>query len=425
VKANADARTAPAKTDADARAAPVRADADARAALAKTDADARPAPVKTDADAETAVVRTGVATAGGAPGAIDVAIVAYRNWKLTRSCLEHLRRQTVAHRVIVCDNGCDQDTSRRLAEQYPEVTVVRMERNMTYPVACNVAVAAGEREIVVMMNNDIDARPDFLERLAAPFATRPDLGSVAALLLRPGEQQIDSAGLTADRTLAAFPRLKGRPPEEAQGQTPLLAGPDGAAAAFRRTAWDGVGGMDESIPGYMDDFDLALRLRAAGWGTLLACDAVAVHLGSATYGHRSVEQRRKAGFGRAYLLRRYGVLHSRAALRALVTELIVLAGDFALSRDIAALIGRRSGWRAAGPRLSAWPPADAIDERIGFRDSMRLRRNIYMRPRTVAISNRPAFGASPSSTLADRSRIGDTGAKAADGNIEDGPMIRA
>ena len=311
---------------------------------------------------------------------VDVAIVAYRHWELTRSCLKHLRRQTLDHRVVVCDNGCDEGTARRLAEEYPDVTIVRMERNMPYSVACNAAVAAGRGEIVVMMNNDVDAHPDFLERLSAPFASRPRLGSVAALLLRPGERQIDSAGLAADRTLSAFPRLKGRSPSEVQAETLVLTGPDGAAAAFRRAAWEQVDGFDEAIFGYMDDFDLALRLCVAGWETTLACDAVAVHRGSGTYGHRSFEQRRKAGFGRAYLLRRYGVLRSRAALRALLTEGIVLVGDLTFSHDIAAFAGRRAGWRAAGgARHGVWPAREAIDQRIGFLDSMRLRRNTYLR----------------------------------------------
>jgi N-acetylglucosaminyl-diphospho-decaprenol L-rhamnosyltransferase len=114
---------------------------------------------------------------------VDVAIVAYRGWELTHSCLEHLRRQSIPHGVVVCDNGCDRGTSRRLAAEHPEVRVVRMARNMPYAVACNAAVAAGSAELVVMMNNDVDARPDFLERLLAPFAGRPRLGSATALLL--------------------------------------------------------------------------------------------------------------------------------------------------------------------------------------------------------------------------------------------------
>ena len=225
---------------------------------------------------------------------VDVAIVAYRGWDLTRSCLEHLRRQSIAHKVVVCDNGCDRGTAERLAAEYPEVLVLRMPRNMPYAVACNAAVAAGEEEQVVMMNNDVDARPDFLERLTAPFADRPRLGSVAALLLRPGEREIDSAGLVADRTLAGFPRFHGLPPSAAVEGDLALTGPAGAAAAFRRDAWAQLGGLDESIFAYLEDLDLALRLRAAGWETALALDAVAVHVGSATLGHRSAEQRSKS-----------------------------------------------------------------------------------------------------------------------------------
>jgi N-acetylglucosaminyl-diphospho-decaprenol L-rhamnosyltransferase len=307
-------------------------------------------------------------------------MVAYRSWEHTRRCLEHLRRQTVVHQVFACDNGCDQNTAERLAEHYPEVVVVRFERNGPYAVALNAAVAAGAAELVVMINNDVDARPDFLERFTAPFRSNPRCGSVAALLLRPGELEIDSAGLAADRTLSGFPRLKGQPPGDVQSERPVLAGPDGAAAAFRRCAWEQAGGLEESIFGYMDDFDLALRLRVAGWETKLATDAVAVHVGSATYGHRSAEQRRKAGLGRAYLLRRYGVLRSRVAARTLTTEAIVVLGDVLLSRDTAALAGRWAGWRAAAGRPPrAWPPRAAIDQRIGFLEGLRLRRGVYMR----------------------------------------------
>jgi N-acetylglucosaminyl-diphospho-decaprenol L-rhamnosyltransferase len=320
---------------------------------------------------------------------VDVAVVAYRGWDLTRSCLDHLCRQTLPHRVFVCDNGCPEETAVRVGEHFPEATVVKMERNMPYAVACNAAVAAGEGEIVVMMNNDVDVRPDFLERLVAPFAGRPRLGSTAALLLRPGEREIDSAGLVADATLAGFPRLHGGPPDAAAGgDGPVLTGPAGAAAAFRRAAWEEAGGLDESIFAYQEDLDLALRLCAAGWETAAAFDAVAVHVGSATLGHRSAEQRRKSGHARAYLLRRYGVLRSARAPRAIATEAVVVLGDLLLARDTAALAGRLAGWRAAkdSPPLAP-PPREALDKRIGFFASMQLRRGIYLRPAAGATTN--------------------------------------
>ena len=312
------------------------------------------------------------------PPPVDVALVAFRRWDLTRSCLDHLARQTRAHRVYLCDNGCDEDTSEHVRAEFPDVEVVRMERNMPYAVACNAAVAAGTSEAVVMMNNDVDARPDFVGRLVAPLAASPRVGSVAALLVRPGEQEIDSAGLVADRTLAAFPRWQGHHPSQARADQPALTGPAGAAAAFRRAAWEQVGGLDETIRAYMEDFDLAVRLRGAGWEAALALDAVAVHIGSATFGHRSVTSRRSGGFGRGYVLRRYGVLRSRAALRALATEAIVVVGDIAISRDTAALRGRLAGWRAAaGMPRNALPAPDVVDGGISLLDSLRLRRGGY------------------------------------------------
>ena len=311
-------------------------------------------------------------------GEIDVAIVAYRRWDLTESCLAHLARQTASHRIILCDNGCDEGTAERTARDYPDVTVVRLPRNMPYPVACNAAVAAGSAEFVVMMNNDVDAKPDFLAQLVAVLASDRRVASVGCLLLRPGEHSVDSAGLVADRTLAGFARFQGLPPQAGQQGGPVLTGPAGTAAAFRRVAWEEIGGLDEGLPAYMEDLDLALRLRAAGWETAFAGHAVAIHIGSATFGKGSADQRRRSGYGRGYMLRRYGVLRSSRALRAAFTETVVVIGDLIISRDLSALRGRLAGWHGANglpPRPA--PPADAIDMSIGILDSFRLRRQSY------------------------------------------------
>jgi N-acetylglucosaminyl-diphospho-decaprenol L-rhamnosyltransferase len=233
---------------------------------------------------------------------------------------------------------------------------------------------------VVLLNNDVDCRSDFLERLVAPLDRDPQVGAAAALMLQPGERLIDSAGLAADVTLGGFPRLQGFEATEAGRERPILAGPAGTAGAYRRSAWEQVGGLDEAIFAYMEDFDLALRLRSAGWKAVLAVDAVGVHLGSATHGHRSAWQRRHGGFGRGYMLRRYGLLRGRTAPRAFATEAVVVLGDLVISRDLAALRGRLSGWRAGrrSPRL-ARPPAEAVDDAIGFRDSLAMRRGVYGR----------------------------------------------
>jgi GT2 family glycosyltransferase len=314
------------------------------------------------------------------PLSSDVVIVAYGRYELTASCLRHLGAQTVEHRVILVDNGSQDDTRTRVATEWPAVDLRSFEDNRGFAEACNLGVNAGSGEVVVLLNNDVDLRPDFLERLLAPIEADPAVGSVAALMLQPGERLIDSMGLTADATLAGFPRLQGRPVAEARAERPALAGPAGTAAAYRRSAWEQVGGLDEAIFAYMEDFDLALRLRSAGWGAAMAADAVGVHLGSATHGRRSAWQRRHFGFARGYLLRRYGVLRGPHGARALATEAIVAAGDAILSRDLAALSGRVSGWRAARGLDARSAPPEALDEGIGLRESLALRRGVYRLP---------------------------------------------
>jgi N-acetylglucosaminyl-diphospho-decaprenol L-rhamnosyltransferase len=316
------------------------------------------------------------------PASVDVIIVTYNRYELTESCLRHLQVQTVAHRVIVVDNGSTDDTRARLRTDWPAAQVEQFDDNRGFPEACNRGVAAGTGDIVVLLNNDVDCRPDFLERVVAPLDDAT-VGSVAALMLQPGGELIDSVGLTADATLAGFPRLQGQPVSHARDASPTLAGPAGTAAAYRRSAWEAVGGLDETIFAYMEDFDLALRLGIAGWRAVAAPDAVGVHLGSATHGHRSKRQRRHGGFGRGYMLRHYGLLARQTMPRTLATETVVVLGDLAISHDLAALRGRLAGWRAGGsrPRLPL-PPPTSIDRRIGFRDSLARRRGVYARRST-------------------------------------------
>ena len=311
------------------------------------------------------------------PSSIDVVIPVHGNVALTESCLHHLNATADALRVIVYDDASRDDTARRLATEWPQVHVVSQPPQVGFARAVNRGAAAGDGEVIVVLNNDVVVDPGFVQALVEPLTRRPELGSTVPVMLQPGRARFDSVGLTCDRTLAAFPRLHGAPAATALDSAPRLMGPTGTAAAYRRLAWDALGGLDERITSYMEDCDLALRLTAAGWQTTVVPEATGVHLGSRTYGHRSARQRRHSAFARGYLLGRYGVLRGDAAARALVTEAIVAAGDAAQNRDLASLRGRLAGLRA-GSMLPRRPIADsAIDGAIGFRRSLALRRGIY------------------------------------------------
>ena len=285
---------------------------------------------------------------------------------LLASSLEHLARQTVPHTVYVSDNASADDTVAMVRERFPEVRLIANSTNLGFGRACNNGAAAGSSDVIVLLNDDVDVEPEFLERVAAPFADER-VGMVAALTMQPADGVVDGFGIEVDVTLNAYNRLRHRPPGETPGH---LLGPSGGAAAYRRTAWEAAGGFDEAFFAYGEDLDLALRLRLAGWDPAAAPDARGVHLGGATAGVGSALQRRLGGFARGFILRRYGVLRSRWAPRALLTEALVVGWGLVRYRTTLPLRGRIAGWRAAGGGRLAVPPG-AVDESITFRETVR------------------------------------------------------
>jgi hypothetical protein len=254
-----------------------------------------------------------------------------------------------------------------VAEHFPEVRLVELAENVGFGRAVNAAAAAGEGEAIVLVNSDLFVEPGFVEAVVAPLEADPRAGMVAALSLIPGGERVDGFGIELDVALAAYNRLRLRPPGEHPG---VLAGPSGGAAAYRRSAFDAAGGFDPALFAYGEDVDLALRLRAAGWRAAAAPGARGIHLGGASFGVGSPLQRRLGGFARGFLLRRYGVLRSRGAGRAMLIDALVIGWGLARFRTLVPLTARIAGWRAAGPR--ALPLADgAIDRSITLREALR------------------------------------------------------
>ncbi len=198
----------------------------------------------------------------------------------------------------------------------------------------------------------------------------------APLLLRPGREKVDGAGLVADATLAAWPRLQGRPASEAGAFDGVLAGPPAPRARSGARRWRRRAASTSGSSSTARTSTWCCGIRAAGWDTALVREAVAVHVGGATTGRRSEWQRRQFAFARGYLLRRWGVLRTRAAARTLALETAVAVGDLAASRDLAALRGRVAGWRVARGLPRHELPAAALDP-MGWRENVRRRRGDY------------------------------------------------
>lgn len=286
--------------------------------------------------------------------------------------LRSLEAQTMPADVVVVDNGSSDGTVEMTRSEFPAVSLLELGRNLGFGTALNRAVAVQPADPVVLLNDDAEAEPRFVEALLD--AAADGVECVAGVLLQeaaPG--LIDSAGVVADRTLMGFDYLHGEPLEEA-AEAPDPLGPTGGAALYRLDAFRVVGGFDERIFLYYEDLDLALRLRAAGGSCRLAAEARAVHAYSASLGAGSGEKYARTGWSRGYMLRRYGVMSTpRRALRALAAEATICAGQLLRDRTAGGIGGRLRGWRD-GRGLERRQIDEAVLPDVSLAEALRRRR---------------------------------------------------
>jgi GT2 family glycosyltransferase len=274
--------------------------------------------------------------------------------------------------VIVVDNGSTDGTGDLLARRFPHVDVIARPRNEGFSRAVNLAARAAEGDALVLVNDDCVCRPGFVAALAGALDPGDGVAMAAGVLLEARNPGIvDSAGMELDDTLLVFDYLNGRPVAALDELPAPPVGPSGAAAAFDRDAFLELGGFDEALFAYWEDVDLVLRLRAAGASCALVPEARALHDHSATLGSGSRAKNYLTGFGRGYVLRKWGVVSGRRGVAALAREAGICAAQLVVDRTVSGATGRLAGWRAAEP--GAYPSAEATLARRGLADELHRR----------------------------------------------------
>jgi GT2 family glycosyltransferase len=228
---------------------------------------------------------------------ISVVIPTYRQDKLLVRCVRSvLDQRDSAVEVIVVDNGSRVDVAGLVAGIGDRrVSVVRLERNVFFCRAVNAGIARSRAPVVATLNDDAWVDPGWAGSVGAAFESAGDIGSVASLVVSESNAGIvDSAGNDVDLSGRAANAFWGRPVEEV-GASGEVFGPSSCCAAYRRSALDRVGVLDDRFTAYFEDVDLAFRLRLAGYRSVLNVDSTATHRGGATQRNRHQ---------RAYLIER-------------------------------------------------------------------------------------------------------------------------
>lgn len=213
---------------------------------------------------------------------VTVVVPTWNGGEMLGGCLGALRRQILPPaRIVVVDNGST-DRSDEVLARFPEIEVIRFERNRGFAAAVNAGIGASDTELVALLNNDAEAESGWLEASVGALEGER-VGMIASKIVdADAAGRIDGIGLEVD--------AGGDPRQIAQGESdgPAFAsprevfGPIAAAALYRREVFEEVGLFDERFFAYLEDVDLAWRARRAGWRCVYAPGAVVRHRRAST-----------------------------------------------------------------------------------------------------------------------------------------------
>jgi N-acetylglucosaminyl-diphospho-decaprenol L-rhamnosyltransferase len=296
---------------------------------------------------------------------VQAVVLTWNGAHLLPDCLRSLAAQTVPVGVTVVDNASEDETSKLLARDFPNVRHQRLDENLGYGRANNEAMRASlasGAEFIALINNDVTLQPDWFERLLAAARAQPDYGLFCGTLLFLGEEAVNSTGLEMDFLGRARDRDFRLPLAQLQRPDGPVVGVSGGAALLRATMLRATGLFDPDYFAYYEDVDLSLRAAVLGFGSWYVRSAVARHRFGATFGPGSPRQRFLLGRGHLRTVGLHQPLGKALALVPLTMayrttvkaplDLLRARPKHALAEVRAAFSGGWSAVRALAGRLS-------------------------------------------------------------------------
>ena len=213
---------------------------------------------------------------------------------LLRTCIESISALTryPNYEIVVVDNqSSEPETIEYLGAlgARGNVRVLRYDAPFNYSRMNNTAVRQTDGGVVGLVNNDIEViHGDWLDEMVG-HAVRPHTGAVGAMLYYP-DDRIQHAGViiglggVAGHAYVGMPR--GFPGQQHRAHlTQNLTAVTAACLVVRRSVFEEVGGLDETLEVAFNDVDFCLRIAQHGYYNVWTPWAELYHHESATRGY--------------------------------------------------------------------------------------------------------------------------------------------
>lgn len=205
--------------------------------------------------------------------------------------IENTTREVLSCKVdiIVADNASTDESLEILSNDFPEVAVVRLDKNYGFTGGYNRAIAQISHDYVVLLNSDVAPQKGWIEPLIRLMESDTTIAACAPKILDDKDHRLFEYAGAAGGLLDMFgyPFCRGRVMnrlETDHGQYNDDADcmwVSGAALMIRRNIYLETL-LDEDFFAHMEEIDMCWRLRNRGY-RIVACGKSAVyHLGGAT-----------------------------------------------------------------------------------------------------------------------------------------------
>jgi GT2 family glycosyltransferase len=220
---------------------------------------------------------------------LDIIIVSYNTADELDACLAALHASPPAalRHVTVVDNASTDDSVNRVATRWPLVEILRLDRNVGFGAANNIALRREGAPLVLLLNSDTVAPPGAIDTLvdrlvatgaaaAGPRLIDPDGRPEISFgpMLSPAAEFLQQCRGRLARSGARWARRYVARLTSAERDVDWVSG---ACLLLRRDAARQAGLFDERYFMYEEDVDLCAALRQRGGRILFTPRAGIVH----------------------------------------------------------------------------------------------------------------------------------------------------